>query len=224
MAGVCSITAGSTAIFRDRPAFAGHRNLFLIQRFSIGDFWGRRARKQVARRSIGHRQTFDRYSGGNPTILDHVWLLNSNGGRQSCAATAQGSFDTQTTPSHNLTELVQCRACLERTPFWCRAALGGLYGLRPGSSRQLRNLPQTPWQLLGLRGNPGIYLAVMGLLECCHLHPVTSTHIGGCRQDVGRSLPGWRPGVGRASTDLLIINRYSDGARPYVERALPDSH
>ena len=37
-AGVCSITAGSAAIFRDRPAFAGHRNLFLIQRFSIGDF------------------------------------------------------------------------------------------------------------------------------------------------------------------------------------------
>ena len=35
-AGVCSITAGSAAIFRDRPAFAGHRNLFLIQRFSNG--------------------------------------------------------------------------------------------------------------------------------------------------------------------------------------------
>ena len=35
-AGVCSTTAGSAAIFRDRPAFAGHRNLFLIQRFSNG--------------------------------------------------------------------------------------------------------------------------------------------------------------------------------------------
>ena len=35
-AGVCSITAGSAAIFRDRLAFAGHRNLFLIQRFSNG--------------------------------------------------------------------------------------------------------------------------------------------------------------------------------------------
>ena len=35
-AGVCSITAGSAVIFRDRPAFAGHRNLFLIQRFSNG--------------------------------------------------------------------------------------------------------------------------------------------------------------------------------------------
>ena len=35
-AGVCSITAGSATIFRDRPAFAGHRNLFLIQRFSNG--------------------------------------------------------------------------------------------------------------------------------------------------------------------------------------------
>ena len=36
--GVCSITitAGSAANFTDRPAFAGHRNLFLIQRFSNG--------------------------------------------------------------------------------------------------------------------------------------------------------------------------------------------
>ena len=30
------LTAGSAAIFRDRPAFAGRRNLFLIQRFSNG--------------------------------------------------------------------------------------------------------------------------------------------------------------------------------------------
>ena len=87
---------------------------------------------------------------------------------------------------------------------------------RPGSSRKLRNLPQTPWQLLGLRGNPKVYMAVTGHLECCHVHPVTATHIGGRRQDVGPSLPGCRPGVGRASTDLLIIDRYSDGARPYV--------
>ena len=35
-AGVCSITAGSAAILGDRPAFAGHQNLFLIQRFSNG--------------------------------------------------------------------------------------------------------------------------------------------------------------------------------------------
>ena len=35
-AGVCLIPAGSGTIFRDRPAFAGHRNLLLIQRFSNG--------------------------------------------------------------------------------------------------------------------------------------------------------------------------------------------
>ena len=33
---VCPITAGSAAIFRDRTAFAGQLNLFLIQRFSNG--------------------------------------------------------------------------------------------------------------------------------------------------------------------------------------------
>ena len=59
----------------------------------------------------------------------------------------------------------------------------------------------------------------MGLLECCLLHPVTSMHIGGRRQTVGRSLLGCRPGVGRASADLLIVDRISDGAGPYVERA-----
>ena len=73
-AGVCSITAGSAAIFRDRPTFAGHRNLLLIQRFSNGEFWGRRACKQVTRISLEHRQTSDRYSGGSLKILDDLGL------------------------------------------------------------------------------------------------------------------------------------------------------
>ena len=32
-----------------------------------------------------------------------------------------------------------------------------------------------------------------------------------------------RPGVGRASTDLLITDRNSEGARPYIDRASHDS-
>ena len=45
------------------------------------------------------------------------------------------------------------------------------------------------------------------------------------RQDVGRSPPERRPGVGRASTDLLITDRNSEGARSYmyVDRASHDS-
>ena len=42
-------------------------------------------------------------------------------------------------------------------------------------------------------------------------------------QDVGRSPPERRPGVGRASTDLLITDRNSEGARPYIDRASHDS-
>ena len=68
-AGVCSITAGSAAIFRDRPAFAGHRNLFLIQRFSNGRISDLRNmtctnfRCPVYARS-GRRRTPGRTSGG----------------------------------------------------------------------------------------------------------------------------------------------------------------
>ena len=43
------------------------------------------------------------------------------------------------------------------------------------------------------------------------------------RQDVVRSPPKRRPGVGRASTDLLITDRNSEGARPYIDRASHDS-
>ena len=107
--------------------------------------------------------------------------------------------------------------------------------LLTGPSCQLRrNLAQTrcPWQLLGLLGNHGVYMAVTGFTLCLLQEaPCTSrytsryaaTHIRGRRQDVGRSLPKCPPGVGRASTDLLIIDRNLDGARPYVERASPDS-
>ena len=65
---VCSITAGSAAIFRDRPAFAGHRNLFLIQRFSNGRISDLRNmtctnfRCPIYARS-GRRRTPDRTSG-----------------------------------------------------------------------------------------------------------------------------------------------------------------
>ena len=99
-AGVCSITAGSAAIFRDRPAFAGHRNLFLIQRFSNG------------------------------RISD------------------------------------------------------------------LRNMTCTNFR--------------------CPIY-------ANARQDVGLSPPERRPGVGRASTDLLITDRNSEGAHPYIDRASHDS-
>ena len=61
----------------------------------------------------------------------------------------------------------------------------------------------------------------MGLLECCHLHPITSMHIGGRRQDVGRSLPGCRPRVGRASTALLIIARNSTALAHMSSELLP---
>ena len=38
--------------------------------------------------------------------------------------------------------------------------------------------------------------------------------VGGRQQDVGRSPPERCPGVGRASTDLLITDQNSEGARP----------
>ena len=66
---VCSITAGSAATFRDRPAFAGYRNLFLIQRFSNGRISDLRNiictnfRCPIYARS-GRRRTPDRTSGG----------------------------------------------------------------------------------------------------------------------------------------------------------------
>ena len=68
-AGVCSITAGSAAIFRDRPAFAGHRNLFLIQRFSNGRISDLRNMTCTYFRcpiyaSSGRRRTPGRTSGG----------------------------------------------------------------------------------------------------------------------------------------------------------------
>ena len=68
-AGVFSISAGSAAIFRDRPAFAGHRNLFLIQRFSNGRISDLRNmtctnfRCPIYSRS-GRRRTPGRTSGG----------------------------------------------------------------------------------------------------------------------------------------------------------------
>ena len=37
--------------------------------------------------------------------------------------------------------------------------------------------------------------------------------------DVGRSPRERRPGVGRVSTDWLITDRNSEGARPYIDRA-----
>ena len=83
-AGVCSITAGSAAIFRDRPAFAGHRNLFLIQRFSNGrisdlrnmtctnfrcPIYARSGRRRTpGRTSGGARMNVARVSGGRRQI------------------------------------------------------------------------------------------------------------------------------------------------------------
>ena len=102
-AGVCLITAGNAAIFRDRPAFAGHRNFFLIQRFSNG------------------------------RISD------------------------------------------------------------------LRNMTCTNFR--------------------CPIYPRS-----GRRRTLGRTSGGARPGVRRASTDLLITDRNSEGTRPYIDRASHDSH
>ena len=83
-AGVCSITAGSAAIFRDRPAFAGHRNLFLIQRFSNGRISDLRnmtctkfscpiyarsgRRRRLGRTSGGARPSVARLPGGRRQI------------------------------------------------------------------------------------------------------------------------------------------------------------
>ena len=131
-------------------------------------------------------------------------------------AAARGSYDTQTTPSRILPDLYKVGRA---SSSLCS---GGFYGPRPGSSRQLRNLPPTPWQLLGLRGNPGIYMAVTGLLDCCHVPPVTASHAhrrmqAGRWAEPARVSAECQQGVGRASTDLLIINRNSDSAHPYVE-------
>ena len=81
---VCSITAGSAAIFRYRPAFAGHRNLFLIQRFSNGRIsdlrnmtcttfrcpnYARSGRRRTpGRTSGGARPSVARVSGGRRQI------------------------------------------------------------------------------------------------------------------------------------------------------------
>ena len=59
----------------------------------------------------------------------------------------------------------------------------------------------------------GSYLVFVAILQSIWLL-CASWNVG----TVGRSLPGCRPGVGRASTD-----QNSDGARPYGERASPDS-
>ena len=84
-ADVCSITVGSAAIFRDRPAFAGHRNLFLIQRFSNGRIVDLRnmtctnfrcpiyarsgCRRTPGRTSGGARPSVARVSGGRRQIF-----------------------------------------------------------------------------------------------------------------------------------------------------------
>ena len=81
---VCSITAGSAAIFRDRPAFAGHRNLFLMQRFSNGrisdlrnmtctnfrcPIYARSGRRvEPARASPGCRAGVDRFNNYRPKL------------------------------------------------------------------------------------------------------------------------------------------------------------
>ena len=76
-AGVCLITAGSAAIFRDRPAFVGHRNLFLIQRFSNGRISDLRNmtcinfRCPIYARS-GRRRTPGRTSGGARSSVARV--------------------------------------------------------------------------------------------------------------------------------------------------------
>ena len=84
MAGVCSITAGSAVIFRDWPAFAGHRKLFLIQRFSNGrisdlrnmtctnfrcPIYARSGRRRTPGRTTGRaRPSVARVSGGRRQI------------------------------------------------------------------------------------------------------------------------------------------------------------
>ena len=94
-AGVCSITAGSAAIFRDRPAFAGHRNLFLIQRFSNGRIsdlrnmtctnfrcpnYARSGRRRTPDRTPGGaRPSVARVSGGRRQLL--ITDRNSEGAR-----------------------------------------------------------------------------------------------------------------------------------------------
>ena len=142
-AGVCSITAGSAAFFRGRPTFSGHRKLLPNERC-------RRAHKQVDRGSLHHWQTFNRYSGGNQTILDY--------------------FDFIPT----LLEQPRPVSCLICTKSWvlracfvlkfissslfvlqtrCRAAVWRLLRAPAGLSCQLKTLALTPWQLRGLHGN-----------------------------------------------------------------------
>ena len=45
----------------------------------------------------------------------------------------------------------------------------------------------------------------------------------GRRAEPTRVSPERCPGVGRASTDLLITDRNLEGARPYIDRASHDS-
>ena len=106
-AGVCSITAASAAIFRDRPAFAGHRNLFLIQGFSNGWISDLRNmtctnfRCAIYARS-GRRRTPGRTSGGARPSVARV-----SGGRQLPTETRKApaliSTGLRTTPVSLLT-------------------------------------------------------------------------------------------------------------------------
>ena len=154
-----------------------------------GEFRGRRARKQVARRSIGYRQTFDRYSGGNPTILDraHSVLVSS---RRRAASTGPGRAP-----------LVNWGICPQ---------LHGSYLVFVAILESIK-------KKYGCYGPPG-------MLSCTsrnsHAHRRTQA---GRWAKPARVSAECRPGVGRASTDLLIIDWNSDGARPYVERASLDS-
>ena len=89
-------------------------------------------------------------------------------------------------PLTYLARLVQNRACFERTPFLCRAATGRFIGAPVG----LLSSTEESWNLYGCYGPPG-------MLSSTVLHPVTSTHIGGRRQAVVRTLPGCWSSVGR---------------------------
>ena len=117
---------------------------------------------------------------------------------------------------------------VERTPVWCRAAAGRL--LQPPGRAPLVNWgiwPQLNWSYV-------VYVAIVefiwllrGLLEYCHVHFVTATHIGGRRQDGGRihwSLTETRTATahmpnGLRPTPVSVLT----GAGRLVQRAPPES-
>ena len=94
---------------------------------------------------------------------------------------------------------VSCPTCTKSDVLRMHSVLGSSRRRADstGSSRQLRNLSPTPWQLLGLRGNPCCY-GLPGRLSCTsrnsHAHRRTQA---GCWAEPARVSAERRPGVRR---------------------------